>query len=99
MSAPLWFITGASNGLGLLLSLRALKAGHRVVASMRSPARSPDAVNSIEKAGGQVFVLDMTESRDDIIEKIKQVEKENGGIDFLVNNAGYSELGAIELFT
>ncbi|KAM0418567.1 hypothetical protein ACHAPT_012466 [Fusarium lateritium] len=99
MTAPVWFITGSSNGFGLLLSLRALEAGHRVIAAVRDPVRSAEAVRSIEGAGGRVVQLDMIESKASITKKIREAEDIFGRIDYLVNNAGYSVLGVIELFT
>ncbi|KAL6410037.1 hypothetical protein AUP68_06446 [Ilyonectria robusta] len=98
-SSPVWFITGSSNGFGLLLSLRALEAGHRVISTVRDTTKSAQAVQSIEKAGGKVIQLDMTESKASITQKIQDAEKIFGHIDYLVNNAGYSVLGVIELFT
>lgn len=94
MSSPTWFITGASNGFGLLLCLRALRAHHRVVGSVRSRVKAADAVKQIEDAGGKVIEMDMTESKESITAKVNTV----GQIDFLVNNAGYSLLGAAEYF-
>ncbi|KAI8957000.1 putative short-chain dehydrogenase [Daldinia sp. FL1419] len=87
-----WFITGASNGFGLLLCLKALKANHRVVGTVRSKAKSANAVRQIESAGGQVIELDLNEPRESIIKKVKAV----GHIDYLVNNAGFLVLGAVE---
>lgn len=98
MSPPVWFITGSSNGLGLLLSLRALKAGHQVIGTVRDPKRSADAVRSIEQAGGNVLVFDTTESKESITKKVQEADKTYGPIDFFVNNAGYSALGPLELF-
>lgn len=94
----IWFITGASNGLGLALSLRALELGHKVIASMRNPSKSKNAVDEIESAGGKVFQLDLSESQASITEKIHAAEKIYGQIDVLVNNAGYSILGPFENF-
>ncbi|KAL6399974.1 hypothetical protein AUP68_17385 [Ilyonectria robusta] len=99
MATPVWFITGASNGLGLLLSLRVLAAGHKVIGTARNLEKSAEAIRSIEQAGGYVIQLDMTESRESIIKKVQAAEKKIGDIDFLVNNAGYSVLGPIEFFT
>lgn len=93
-----WFITGASNGLGLVLSLRVLKAGHKVIAAMRNPSRSADAARSVEAAGGTVFQLDTTEDQAALTSKIQKAEKLYGQIDVLVNNAGYSTLGPAEKF-
>ena len=93
-----WLITGASNGFGLALCHRALKAGHNVVGTVRNKGRSAEAVKSIEELGGKVIELDMTESQKSIINKIWAAETLFGKIDVLVNNAGYSLLGAVEDF-
>ncbi|KAI0483728.1 putative short-chain dehydrogenase [Xylaria cf. heliscus] len=95
MSAPVWLITGASNGLGLVLTLHVLRAGHRVIASVRSKAKSADAVKQIEEAGGSILEMDMTESQESITKKVKAI----GRIDYLINNAGYSILAACEVIT
>lgn len=99
MSPPVWFITGASNGFGLLLCLRALKAGHKVIGTVRSKYRASEAVKSIEDAGGKVIEMDMTESQASLTRKIQDAEHQfYGGIDVLVNNAGFSILGPISSF-
>lgn len=99
MSPPVWLITGASNGFGLILCLRALKAGHHVIGTVRHRVRSKEAVQSIEDAGGKIVELDMTESQASIIQKIQGAEELYGRIDYLVNNAGFSILGPIASFT
>lgn len=99
MSCLVWFITGASNGFGLILSLHALKAGHRVIGAMRNKNRASDAVNAIESAGGHVIEMDMTEAQDSIVKKIQDVNETHGPIDVLVNNAGYAMMGPIAQFT
>ncbi|KAI1505125.1 putative short-chain dehydrogenase [Biscogniauxia marginata] len=95
MSSPVWFITGASNGIGLILSLRVLQAKHRVVSAVRSKTKSAGAVKKIEAAGGRVIELDLTEPKDSITKKVKEI----GQIDYLINNAGYSIFGALEQMT
>ncbi|KAI0530369.1 putative short-chain dehydrogenase [Xylaria digitata] len=92
MSQPVWFITGVSNGFGLLLTLRALKAGHRVIGTLRRKASRTDVVRQIEAAGGEVMEMDMTESQESIRQKIKSV----GRIDYLINNAGYAIFCCLE---
>ncbi len=94
MSQPVWFITGVSNGFGLLLTFRALKAGHRVIGTLRNKANRTDVVQQIEAAGGEVIEMDMTESQESIHKKIKSV----GRIDYLINNAAYAIFGALEQF-
>lgn len=99
MSPPVWLITGASNGFGFILCLRALKAGHNVIGSVRNRTRASEAVQSIENAGGKMIELDMTEPQASIIQKIQDAEHIYGSIDNLVNNAGFSILGPIASFT
>lgn len=99
MFSLVWFITGASNGFGLILSLHALKAGHKVIGAMRNKRRASDAVKSIESAGGHVIEMDMTETQDSIVKKIRYVNETYGTIDVLVNNAGYAMMGPIAQFT
>lgn len=99
MSSPVWLITGASNGIGLVFCLHALKAGHKVIGVMRDPIRASEAVKSIEGLGGKVVQMDMNESQASIIEKINAAEAIYGSIDILVNNAGYSLLGPVSEFT
>lgn len=98
MASQVWLITGASNGFGLLLALKALAAKHRVIGTVRSKDKSADAVRQITDAGGEVIELDMTHSQKEIITRVQEAEKIYGQIDVLVNNAGYSILGAIEQF-
>lgn len=98
-TAPVWFITGASNGLGLSIALTALGQGQQVIAAMRNPTRAAHAAKAVEEAGGRVFQLDVAESQAAISSKMREAEAIHGRIDVLVNNAGYSTLGSFENFT
>ncbi|KKK25314.1 hypothetical protein P175DRAFT_0470877 [Aspergillus ochraceoroseus IBT 24754] len=94
--APLvWFITGASSGFGLDLSLHALGAGHQVIGTVRNATRSAEAVRQIQEKGGKVLELDVTNA-EAVPEVANQALRLYGHIDVLVNNAGYSLLGAVE---
>lgn len=95
MSSPVWLITGASNGFGFGMCLHVLSAGHQVIGSVRSKTKAASAVEQIEKAGGSVIELDMTESQASIASKVHAL----GRIDYLINVAGYSILAACEDIT
>lgn len=99
MSSPVWLITGASSGFGLSLALRALESQHRVIGAVRDKSRSAEAVGRIVAKGGRVVELDMTEPQPSIAAKVREAEALHGRIDHLVNNAGYSLLGALQHFT
>ncbi|SRR6266498_4332804 len=94
MSPKVWFITGCSSGFGFALARIALNQGHKVIASSRNPAKTPELVKEIKDKGGEWVSFDLIAK--DIVERIREAEKVFGDIDILVNNAGYSLLGAIE---
>lgn len=89
-----WLITGSSRGLGRALSEAVLQAGHRLVATARDPAhlaalsaRHGDAVRTI--------ALDVTDPV--AAERAVQTAHEAfGGLDVLVNNAGYGNVDSVE---
>ncbi|MER7805072.1 oxidoreductase [Streptomyces parvulus] len=89
-----WFITGASRGLGLEIVRAALKAGDRVVAAARRPEQVTDALAGTEDRVLPV-ALDVTDSAS-IAPAVQAAVDRFGGIDVLVNNAGYGQLGAFE---
>ena len=96
--APVWFITGVSSGLGTELALKALEADQRVIGTVRSRAKASSQVSTIEHQGGKILELDVTNA-DACREIFKKAETQYGKIDVLVNNAGYSVLGAVEDFS
>ncbi|MDC0668561.1 oxidoreductase [Nannocystis radixulma] len=91
--AKVWFITGASRGLGLVIAEAALAAGDVVVAAVRDPERAAAAVQEHPR---RMFVrLDVRDEAQAQAAAAAAVER-FGRIDVLVNNAGYGLLGAIE---
>ncbi len=89
----LYLITGVSTGFGRAIAEAALKAGHRVVGTVRKEADakafealSPDA---------HARHLDITDSSA-IAPLVKEVEAHIGAIDVVINNAGYGSEGVIE---
>lgn len=93
-----WLITGCSSGFGTSLAFIALKAGHKVIATSRTPSKTPDLVNQVEDLGGLWLPLDVTGSREHLQKVIDEGTKKFGRIDVLVNNAGIGILGALEDF-
>ncbi len=92
MSLKTWFITGCSSGFRRAIAEGALAAGHRVIAT----ARDIRSIADLERAGScHVMTLDVTDSSE-IPGVIREASQVWGGIDVLVNNAGYGLIGAVE---
>jgi NAD(P)-dependent dehydrogenase (short-subunit alcohol dehydrogenase family) len=89
-----WIITGASQGLGLALAMSALKAGHSVLACARNPLKAAQEHPELEAAGGKWLELDVTSAETQT--KVEEAVATAGGIDVVVNNAGFLLPGAIE---
>jgi NADP-dependent 3-hydroxy acid dehydrogenase YdfG len=89
-----WFVTGASTGLGRALVDHLLEIGAKVVAT----ARKPDHLEGLAKRYPETVLvtgLDVT-SQTMVDAAVKAAEAKFGRIDVLVNNAGYGTVGAIE---
>jgi NAD(P)-dependent dehydrogenase (short-subunit alcohol dehydrogenase family) len=91
---PVWFITGASNGLGFEIAKHVLGLGYRVVLTARNPAQLAGLVNQF-KEQAHALKVDVTD-RSTIRSAIAETLSTFGQIDVLVNNAGYGYLAAIE---
>ncbi|MFJ4998436.1 SDR family NAD(P)-dependent oxidoreductase [Microbacterium sp. NPDC088619] len=90
MTSPqTWMITGSSRGLGRALTHAALDAGHAVVATVRGDHTLPDHERLT------VMQLDVRD-RAAAHETVQRTADLLGGIDVLVNNAGYGVIGAVE---
>jgi NAD(P)-dependent dehydrogenase (short-subunit alcohol dehydrogenase family) len=84
-------ITGCSSGIGEAATRRLNRAGHVVYAS----ARRPETLAGLAAEGCRTLPLDVTDE-DSMVAAVRQVEQEQGGLDVLVNNAGYGLYGPIE---
>ena len=60
-SRPVWLITGCSEGLGWALAKLVLEHGDRLIASSRSPSKTPELVAEVESQGGKWIRLDNTD--------------------------------------
>ena len=84
-------VTGCSSGIGRATALRLLQDGHVVYAS----ARKVESLEELAAAGCETLALDVAdeESRS---AAVRAVEERHGAVGVLVNNAGYSQSGALE---
>jgi NAD(P)-dependent dehydrogenase (short-subunit alcohol dehydrogenase family) len=89
-----WFITGASKGLGLSLVHQLLKAGQYVAATSRNIDELKQAVATDSK---KFLPLSVNLSDEQSVEKaIKTTVTQFERIDVIINNAGYGIGGSIE---
>lgn len=89
-----WFITGASSGLGRLLTERLLERGDRVIATLRREG----ALQDLQKTHAErltVLKLDLTDIPA-IRRTVDDAFSSAGRIDIVVSNAGYGLFGAAE---
>ena len=90
-----WFITGASKGLGLALVQKLLKQGYRVAATSRSQSNLEQAVGIASGSDFLPLEVDLT-SGTSIAHAVAKVAEVFSTIDVVVNNAGYGIGGTIE---
>jgi NAD(P)-dependent dehydrogenase (short-subunit alcohol dehydrogenase family) len=84
-------VTGCSSGIGRATAKRLAQAGWTVYATARRTASIAD----LEADGCKTLALDVTDEAS-MEAAVGVVEKAEGGVDALVNNAGIQEIGAIE---
>lgn len=95
-TARVWFITGASRGLGRAFAEAALAAGDRVVAV----ARTTSALEPVAAEHGDrllVLPLDVTD-RAAVHATVERAVRHFGRLDIVVNNAGHLAMGMVEEF-
>lgn len=94
--SKVWYITGASKGLGLALVKHLLEQGHKVAATSRKPEELTAAVSeNSHKTNLLSLHADLT-SEQSIADSLSAAHRHFGRLDIIVNNAGYGIGGAIE---
>ncbi|QHX36731.1 SDR family oxidoreductase [Spiroplasma sp. BIUS-1] len=93
MKNKVWFITGASQGFGLIFVKKLLEKGHCVVATSRSPEKIIEQVGENDNLLAIKIDLSNQKQLDDAM---KQCVDKFGSIDILLNNAGYGQLWTFE---
>jgi NAD(P)-dependent dehydrogenase (short-subunit alcohol dehydrogenase family) len=84
-------ITGCSSGIGRATAQRLAGSGWKVYAT----ARRPETISELRDAGCETLALDVTDEQS-MRAAVDAVEQAEGAVGVLVNNAGYSQSGAIE---
>jgi NAD(P)-dependent dehydrogenase (short-subunit alcohol dehydrogenase family) len=92
--SKVWLITGASRGLGRAFTEEILKAGDRVVAAARNPEQLAEVAS---KFGGSVRTVSLDVTNEAQAKRAVDAAIETfGGLDVLVNNAGYGNVSSVE---
>ena len=94
MNKKVWYVTGASKGLGLALVKKLLQQGYQVAATSRDAGALTKAVEN-NSADFFPFTVDLTDESS-VRKSIEQTIDYFGCIDVVVNNAGYGLAGALE---
>lgn len=84
-------VTGCSSGIGHATALRLVRGGWPVWAT----ARRVETLAELEAAGCRTLALDVTDESS-MVAAVRAVEQDAGAVGVLVNNAGYSQSGAVE---
>jgi NAD(P)-dependent dehydrogenase (short-subunit alcohol dehydrogenase family) len=92
--AKTWFITGASRGFGREWTIAALERGDTVAATARDPKSLDDLVAQF---GDKILPIQLdVNDRDAVFAAVARAHDRFGGLDVVVNNAGYGQFGMIE---
>jgi NAD(P)-dependent dehydrogenase (short-subunit alcohol dehydrogenase family) len=94
MTSKIWFITGASRGLGRIWAEAALTRGDKVAAT----ARKLDDISELKERFGDAVLplaLDVTDA-EQARRAVHEAHTHFGRLDIVLNNAGYALAGAVE---
>lgn len=95
-NTKVWYITGASKGMGLSVTKQLLEKGHSVAATSRSIA----SFDQLKEFGDRFLPLEVDlKSEKSIAASLKKAHQKFGKLDVVVNNAGYGLGGALEELT
>ncbi|UWX62416.1 SDR family NAD(P)-dependent oxidoreductase [Chryseobacterium oranimense] len=92
-----WFVTGASKGLGLALVKKLLAKNYRVAAATRNIQSLISEIGEQSEAF-LPLELNLTDNEDVHSAVLKTIDH-FGQIDIVVNNAGYGQIGTLEELT
>jgi 3-oxoacyl-[acyl-carrier protein] reductase len=85
-------VTGAGRGIGKAVALRLAQSGCRLVLTARSLAELEKVQEEVRKDGGQAAIVGADLARDEDIQHVAEdAQRAFGGVDFLINNAGWGK--------
>ncbi|GAB2331416.1 SDR family NAD(P)-dependent oxidoreductase [Streptomyces griseoincarnatus] len=91
-----WFVTGTSRGLGLDLVRQLLERGDAVTATTRSTERLLAALgDGVDTSRLLPLTVDLRDE-EQVAAAVRKTTERFGGLDVVVNNAGYGYLAAVE---
>lgn len=88
-----WFITGASSGLGRIMTEKLLARGDHVIATLRRPDALADLA---DRYGAQLSIIALDVTDTPAIRAAIQQAFAAGRVDVIVSNAGYGLFGPAE---
>ncbi|RKN05994.1 oxidoreductase [Streptomyces radicis] len=91
MTGKIALVTGASSGIGEATALKLSDLGYTVYGA----ARRAERLEPLAARGIRPLAMDVTDD-DSMRAGVEHITAEAGGVDVLVNNAGYGSYGAIE---
>lgn len=90
-------ITGANRGIGFDTALVFARAGYKVFATMRNPDGATELKQKISDESLVISIVKMdVDSDESVKDAMESIQKRNGTVDVLVNNAGIERHGSIE---
>ncbi|MEN2470437.1 oxidoreductase [Burkholderia sp. GS2Y] len=84
-------VTGASSGMGKEIARQLIQDGFQVYVA----ARNVDKMIDLERRGARLLRMDLSRETE-IVAAVDTILKETGGVDVLVNNAGFGLYGPVE---
>ena len=84
-------VTGASSGMGKSIAQRLIKDGYQVYVAARSVEKMAD----LAKLGAQPLRMDISKD-EEIVAGVETILVQTGGVDVLINNAGFGLYGPVE---
>lgn len=82
-------VTGGGSGIGQATAIRFAEHGAKVYMLDRTPENAEETKQTIEKAGGEAYVIECDISKPDNVQKaINQAAAEAGKLDIIFANAG-----------